>query len=99
MTEAQIKDIRGVGRRRFGKIAPDRSPHAEDLPACSGHGPPVVRVAIASPPIAPARPTLFVFGRWLLDSVVVSFAHGGCIHHTHPDYVAFLRDINSNTRR
>jgi hypothetical protein len=42
---------------------------------------------------------LFVFGRWLLDSVVVSFAHGGCIHHTHPDYVAFLRDINSNTRR
>jgi hypothetical protein len=99
MTDALIRDVCGVDPGRFNKIVTDRLPRGEDLPAAGRRGLPLGRVAIASPPIAPARPALFVFGRWLLDAVVISFAHGGCIHHTHPDYIAFLRDINSNARR
>ncbi|WP_156295529.1 hypothetical protein [Methylobacterium aquaticum] len=31
-------------------------------------------------------------GRWLLDALVVGFAYGGCIHHTHQSYVHWLRE-------
>ncbi len=43
----------------------------------------------------PARGGL---GRWMLDMLLVGFAHGGCIHHTHPAYIDFLRDL-SGTRQ
>ncbi len=39
------------------------------------------------------------FKRWLLDALVFGFAHGGCIHHTHPSYLDCLRDLSRARRR
>lgn len=39
------------------------------------------------------------FVRWLLDVLVISFAHGGCIHNIHPDYIDFLHDLNRKISR
>ncbi|WP_238193492.1 hypothetical protein [Methylobacterium frigidaeris] len=53
----------------------------------------------ATHPDAAVRPAGAGVRRWLLDTLLVGLAHGGCIHGTHPDYVAFLRDLGRSPRR
>ncbi|WP_143012219.1 hypothetical protein [Methylobacterium phyllostachyos] len=54
---------------------------------------------LASSPGAVRRSAPVSLLRWLLDVLVISFAHGGCIHNIHPDYVDLLRDLNEKNSR
>lgn len=45
---------------------------------------------------AARRPALAGLRQWLLETLVISFAYGGCIHNIHPDYIDFIREIDRN---
>jgi hypothetical protein len=98
MTDREIVAIRPARRRHDRRSGPERVTTIPGLAATLGSGS-SEPVGPASPEAATSRPTRDGLGRWLWEMLVISFAHGGCIHNIHPDYVDVLHDLRDRPRR